>query len=81
MSNKVNDELMERAKESMDYWEGTLHTRLIQRALDSNDLEALKYHITNAEREMAIQEDSILLDPSIEASKYFNKAIDDALPF
>lgn len=58
MSNNVNTQLFERAAEMIDYWTGTLHDRLIQRALDSNDLEALDYHVRNAEAEMRLQEDN-----------------------
>lgn len=57
MSNQVNTELFERAADLMDYWAGTMHERLIQRDLDSDDLEALKYHVDVAWKEMQLQED------------------------
>ena len=55
MSNN-NDNLMERAAEAMDEWQGTMWARVIERDLEVNDLEALKYHLAQAEAEQAIQE-------------------------
>lgn len=57
MSNTVNDTLIERAREQQSYWESTVWDRIIQRDLDANDLEALRYHVAQAEKEMAMQED------------------------
>lgn len=57
MSNQVNTELIERVQELCDYWSGTMHERLLQRDLDADDLEALKYHADIAWREMKLQED------------------------
>lgn len=56
MSNKYNDELLDRVREAMEYWTGTMHERILQRDLDADDLEALRHHLVEAEREMAIQE-------------------------
>ena len=52
-----NTELLERAAEALEYWTGTMHGRIIERDLKSNDLEALSYHLRQAEAEMQIQED------------------------
>lgn len=52
MSNEVNTKLFERASEMIDYWSGTLHAKLIEGALDSNDLEALRGHVNKAEQAM-----------------------------
>ena len=57
MSNNVNTELLERAADMIDYWAGTLHERILTRDIDSNDLEALAYHVAQSEAEMRLQED------------------------
>lgn len=41
MSNHINTALLEDAQFHMDYWTGTLWERLIQHAVDTNDLEEL----------------------------------------
>ena len=61
MSNKINDELYDKALEVMEYFTGTLIERTIQRDLDSDDLEALKYHVDKAWRQMRF-EDSMELE-------------------
>lgn len=58
MSNNTNTKLMERANELMDYFSGTLHERLMQRAIDTGDLEALRYHVSEAAAQQAIEEDN-----------------------
>lgn len=73
MSNKSNDILMERANEQLEYWTGTLWERLIQRDIDTQDLEALAYHVTQAEREQAIQEDSTILEADYEIAMNLRK--------
>lgn len=62
MSNKYNEELLLQASELMDYWTGTMHERILQRDIDSHDYEALQYHLSLARAEMAIQEDSAIVD-------------------
>lgn len=57
MYDKLSPDLQQRVSKQLEYWSGTLHSRLMQRAMDTEDLEALKYHLTEAEREYAIQED------------------------
>lgn len=57
MSNTINETLLSRAWEMIEYWTGTMHARVIERDLQENDLEALRYHVDQAEREMSIQED------------------------
>lgn len=56
MSNYSNEQLLDRAAEMVDYWEGTLHAELIRQALDSNDLEEVRHHVVLAEAEAARQE-------------------------
>lgn len=56
MSNEINTELLERAATQIDYWQGTMHARVIERDIETNDLEALRYHVDQAEREMYAQE-------------------------
>ena len=58
MSNQSNDQLYDKALEVMEYWTGTMWERVIQRDLDTDDLEALKYHVDQAYKEMALQEDA-----------------------
>lgn len=52
MSDEVNVRLFERAAEQIDYWENTLHSRLIQQALDANDLDELRRYVKEAEDAM-----------------------------
>lgn len=61
MYDTLEVELQNRVSKQLEYWSGTMHERLIQRAMDSNDTEALKYHVTEAEREYAMQEDSPII--------------------
>ena len=49
MSHNSNTNLMERAREMQEYWTGTLHEKLIQHAIDGNDLESLAEHVAKAE--------------------------------
>lgn len=56
---------MERAEGVLDYFTGTLWERVIDRDIQANDLEALAYHISQAEKEMAIQEDAHLYGEQI----------------
>lgn len=57
MYDTLDVETKNRVSEQLEYWSGTMHCRLIQRALDESDSEALAYHLVNAEREQAMQED------------------------
>lgn len=59
MSNEVNTRLLERASEMIDYWEGTMHARILERDIASNDLEALQYHVAQAEAECSREEHPI----------------------
>lgn len=68
MSNQANTQLMERAQEAMEYWTGTMHERVLQRDIDSGDVEALRYHLVEAEREMAIQESPPFYNPTDDAT-------------
>lgn len=56
MSNSTNDKLLDDVQDLMSYWEGTLWERVMQRDIDANDLEALRYHVSEAYKEMALQE-------------------------
>ena len=58
MSNQVNTQLYELALEMMEYWAGTMWERVIQRDLDVDDLEALRYHTNNAYKQMRLEEDA-----------------------
>lgn len=60
MSDNINTELLERANEMMDYHAGTMWERMIQRDIEESDLESLRYHVVQAEREMAVQEDPLI---------------------
>ena len=57
MSNTTNDELLDRAREMTEYWTVTMHARILERDIEANDLEALRYHLVQAEHEMKMQED------------------------
>lgn len=52
----MNDQLKQRVSEAIDYWEGTMHARILRQALKHNDYEALEYLVNIAEEEMALQE-------------------------
>lgn len=56
MSNTTNELLLERAAEMVDYWEGTLHARIILQALDTGDLDLVRQHVVEAEAEASRQE-------------------------
>jgi hypothetical protein len=53
---KVDTEnIMQRAEKALDYWDaGTMWARLIERDLDANDIEALEFHLKEAESEMEV---------------------------
>jgi hypothetical protein len=53
MSNNVNEELLERASECIDYFGGTTIGKILESDLDSNDLTALVTHVAIAEAQMS----------------------------
>lgn len=59
MSTETNTRLYERAQEAISYWEGTMWERILLRDMKAVDLEALKYHVSEAEKEQAVQEDEM----------------------
>lgn len=56
MSNNVNTDILERAAEMVGYWDGTIHAELIKVALNSNDLEQVRFNVVKAEADAARQE-------------------------
>lgn len=47
--------IMERAETALEFWDDeSMWTRLIQRDLDTNDMEALAFHLDNADSDMEI---------------------------
>lgn len=56
MSNNVNEELLERASECIDYFGDTTIGKILEADLDSNDLTALVTHVSIAEAQMAQNE-------------------------
>lgn len=56
MSNNVNVELYERASRMIDYWEGTLHAKLIEHALGLEDLDQLNEAVSQAEATAGLKE-------------------------
>lgn len=57
----INNELLyDRAREVMEYFTNTMWERVIQRDLDSDDLEALAHHIKEAEAQMRHEEEAEL---------------------
>lgn len=61
MSNNINQDLLERAYEVMEQETGTMWERMIKRDIESGDLESLRYHVVEAERHLAIEEDNLLI--------------------
>lgn len=57
MSNNTNEILYEDALEVMEYFTGTMIERVIQRDMDADDLEALRYHVNQARRQMLFEQD------------------------
>lgn len=57
MSLEGNTQLLERASELLEEVTGTMWERIIQRDLDTQDYEALRYHVAKAEAELAMQEE------------------------
>ncbi len=55
MSNNVNTDILERASEMVEFWEGTVNAELIKMALDSNDLEQVRISTVNAEADASRQ--------------------------
>lgn len=60
MSNSSNEALYDLAREFMEEFTGTLWERVIERDIAASDLEALKYHLSEAKKELAIQEENFL---------------------
>jgi hypothetical protein len=56
MSNPINDLLFGRAAEMIDYFEGKLPAKLIEKDLELNDLDSLYKHVRDAEA-LASQEE------------------------
>lgn len=61
MSHEVNTILIERAGDLIDYFAGTYVARVLQRDVDANDLEALKFHVSEYEAQRMIEEEQELL--------------------
>lgn len=57
MANQSNTNIMERAQSVLEELTGTIWERIIERDIDANDLESLKYHVTLAEAELSIEDD------------------------
>jgi hypothetical protein len=57
MSDYIADKLYDQVAELVSYWEGTLWARMLERDLDTNDMEALHFHAQQAYAEMRLQED------------------------
>lgn len=57
MSTDSITQLLEQASELLEEVTGTMWERIIQRDLDTQDYEALKYHVARAESELAMQEE------------------------
>lgn len=56
MSNSSNDNLLQRAADMINYWEGTPISRRLEHYVDENDLQELEQAVTVAEG-MAAQEE------------------------
>lgn len=66
MSNLINDNLIERAYEMLEYWAGTTIAKVIQHDLDRHDLESLRQHVVQAESDASRQEfaENLHTDPA-----------------
>ena len=56
MSNTSNTILIERAKDAIEYFEGTTTAKILRMHLEDHDLEALHESVKKAEAEMFQQE-------------------------
>jgi hypothetical protein len=56
VSNQVNTDLLERARDIADYWTGTLWEKTIDDLIKRNELEQLREIVIKAEAEAAMQE-------------------------
>lgn len=61
MSNQTNDLLIIWANELMEYFTGTYVERVLQRDIDANDLESLRYHVSEYAAQKAIEDDNGLV--------------------
>lgn len=51
MSNQVNTNLIEDAKEMSEVWAGTMHQSIIDNLIATNDLEALQEAVVKAQQD------------------------------
>lgn len=56
MSHEANTRLFEEAAELIDYWQGTMHAKIMESHLEANDLDGLHESVAMARREMLNQE-------------------------
>lgn len=63
MSNLVNDQLYDRARDLADYWAGTLHEKLLVDYVNKKDLEGLYKQVLVSEQAMREREDFNLVMP------------------
>ncbi len=56
MSTQVNTNLLERAADCVDHFDGKMPAKLIEKDLETNDLESLLVHVTQAEQMIMEQE-------------------------
>ena len=56
MSNQANTNLLERAAEACNYFEGTIVEKAIHNNLNRGDMEMVQYLVQEAEAEMSRQE-------------------------
>lgn len=61
MSHESNTLLLQWAHELMEYYTGTYIERVLQRDIDANDLEALRYHVSDYAAQKAIEDDGGLV--------------------
>lgn len=61
MSNKINDELMDRVGELIEYYLSNMEGRILQSDMERNDLESLKYHADLFYKQMMHEQENELL--------------------
>lgn len=56
MSNDINADLLERAADMIDVWDGTIMAKLIEYDIERGDMEELHQHVCEAEALLRKQE-------------------------
>ena len=77
MSNNVNTNLIEEAKELADFWTGTMHEAILINLVEANDLDGLREAVVTARQDAYDSGDYEYDDP--EAMYVRAEALRDAM--